>query len=94
MDYLKALHSLSPAFFDMDCLKSSDNITKSASIKRRTLSKMYSEYQKNTSRLDCPSSKGSHVPHTKFERPHGKNTKSNFFLIGPELVPTAHLKAQ
>ena len=30
--------------------------------------------------LDCPSSKGKHAPHPKFERPNGKNTKSKIFL--------------
>ena len=30
--------------------------------------------------LDCPSSKGNHAPHSKFERPNGKNTKSKIFL--------------
>ena len=30
--------------------------------------------------LDCPSSKGNHAPHPKFERPDEKNTKSKIFL--------------
>ena len=30
----------------------------------------------DTVTLDCPSSKGNHAPHPKFERPNGKNTKS------------------
>ena len=45
--------------------------------------------------LDCPSSKGNQAPHPKFERPNGKKHKiQNFFEIGQELVPPAHLKAQ
>ena len=45
--------------------------------------------------VDCPLSKGNQAAHPKFERPNGKNTKSKKkFEIGPELVPTAHLKAQ
>ena len=32
-----------------------------------------------TTLLNCPSSKGNHTPRQKFERPNGKNTKSNFF---------------
>ena len=35
---------------------------------------------KELPQLDCPSLKGNHVPHPKFERPNGKNTKSNFFF--------------
>ena len=31
--------------------------------------------------IDCPSSKGNHAPHPKFERTNGKNTKSKFLLI-------------
>ena len=47
------------------------------------------------STIECPSQKGNHAPHPKFERPNGKKHKiQNFFEIGPELVPTAHLKAQ
>ena len=30
--------------------------------------------------LDCPLSKGNQANHPKFERPNGKNTKSNFFF--------------
>ena len=45
--------------------------------------------------IGCPLSKGNQVINPKFERPNGKNTKSNFFFeIGPELVCPAHLKAQ
>ena len=44
--------------------------------------------------LDCPSSKGNHAPHPKFERPNGKKTKSKIFEIGQELDRPAHLKAQ
>ena len=49
---------------------------------------------KEMNSIDCPLSKGNQAAHTKFERPNGKNTKSNFFLIGQELVRTAHLKAK
>ena len=31
-------------------------------------------------KLNCPSSKGNHAPHPKFERPNGKNTKSQIFF--------------
>ena len=31
-------------------------------------------------RVDCPFSKENQANHPKFERPNGKNTKSNFFF--------------
>ena len=40
--------------------------------------------------IDCPSSKGNHAPHPKFERPNGKKHKiQKFFEIGPELLSPA-----
>ena len=37
------------------------------------------DWRAESSRLDCPSSKGNHAPHPKFERPNGKNAKFKFF---------------
>ena len=47
-----------------------------------------------SSTVECPSLKGNQAPHLKFEWPNGKTQNPNFFEIGQELVPQAHLKAE
>ena len=55
---------------------------------------VYNIVDRPRSKINSPSSKGNHAPTQKFERPNGKNTKSNKFLKSVQNVcPLSHLKA-